>query len=315
MKRCRLSQEEFIRRANNKHSDKYDYSKTVFIKSHEKVVVTCPIHGDFQITPAKHVLRSQGCPTCGKLKSAESRQNSLTEILDRFVKVHGSTYDYSKVIYTGYDNLVTIVCPFHGEFKQSPNNHLSGKGCAKCIKYSPKNLNYFLEKAREVHGNKYDYSQSIYVKAVDKIDIICPIHGLFSQQANLHLLGSGCPECSSAYGFRKSTFINFCHNKGVKPILYILFCKDSEEKFFKIGITSRSIEKRYKVKKSLPYPYKKLYIIQDNPDVIYELEKTLVNLLSDYKYSPTVPFGGSSKECFIGSKEVYKLIKEKLHVI
>lgn len=99
MKRCRLSQEEFIRRANNKHPGKYDYSKTVFVKSHEKVIVTCPTHGDFQITLAKHILRSQGCPVCGKLKSSKSRQNSLSEILDRFVKIHGDTYDYSKVVY------------------------------------------------------------------------------------------------------------------------------------------------------------------------------------------------------------------------
>ena len=55
----------------------------------------------------------------------------------------------------------------------------------------------FIEKAKKIHGDKYDYSKVEYIKSRLKVCIICPEHGEFWQLANAHLQGQGCPECNS----------------------------------------------------------------------------------------------------------------------
>ena len=115
-------------------------------------------------------------------------------------KVHGDKYDYSKVEYVNSNTKVCIICPIHGEFLMRPINHLRGQGCPKCGRKSSsekrKNgLNEFIEKARKVHGDKYDYSKVEYVNNKTKVCIICPIHGEFWQRPNDHLTGYGCNKC------------------------------------------------------------------------------------------------------------------------
>ena len=104
------------------------------------------------------------------------------EFIERARKVHGNKYDYSKVIYKNSSTKVCIVCPKHGEFWQIPNSHLQGIGCPKCGdlkkgEYKKSNTDNFINRAKEVHGNKYDYSKSVYKGVHDKICIICPEHG------------------------------------------------------------------------------------------------------------------------------------------
>ena len=53
----------------------------------------------------------------------------------------------------------------------------------------------FIEKARQVHGDKYDYSKVEYKNNKTKICIVCPIHGEFWQRPNDHLNGRGCDKC------------------------------------------------------------------------------------------------------------------------
>lgn len=94
---------------------------------------------------------------------------------------------------------VCIICPKHGEFWQTPSGHLSGKGCPKCYKESRSSTTEeFINKAREIHGNKYDYSKVNYVNAYTKVCIICPKHGEFWQIPANHLNGHGCPNCQGA---------------------------------------------------------------------------------------------------------------------
>lgn len=66
----KLTTEEFIERAKVFHPE-YDYSKVVYVNSHTKVCIICPIHGEFWMTPAKH-LSGQKCPKCrGKYTTKE----------------------------------------------------------------------------------------------------------------------------------------------------------------------------------------------------------------------------------------------------
>lgn len=114
--------------------------------------------------------------------------------------LHG--YDYTNVMYVNNNTPVRIICPSHGEFNQRPNNHLNGARCPKCAEISRLNLRRdttegFIIKANKIHGQKYDYSESVYGKNnLDKIIIICKKHGKFLQTPNEHLDGSQCPTCS-----------------------------------------------------------------------------------------------------------------------
>lgn len=115
--------------------------------------------------------------------------------------VHGDKYDYSKVEYVNNSTKVCIVCPIHGEFWQTPKNHLQGKGCIKCrfedtgnrCRY---NTEDFIKSAKRVHGDKYDYSLVEYTDAQTLIDIVCRKHGVFKQTPNNHISGCGCPKCA-----------------------------------------------------------------------------------------------------------------------
>ena len=125
--------------------------------------------------------------------------------IDKAKLVHGTTYDYSKVDYVNNKTKVTIICPIHKEFEQAPSNHLAGKKCKKCsnIISSDKQkitTKEFIEKAKSVHGNKYDYSKVNYVNKRTKVQILCKIHKEFEQLPSGHLQGKGCRFCSESKG-------------------------------------------------------------------------------------------------------------------
>lgn len=123
------------------------------------------------------------------------------EFISKARVVHGDKYDYSKVDYVDYETKVCIICREHGEFWQKPKNHLVGQGCARC-----RNENYskaysltteeFIRRARETHGDRYDYTKTTYSGYHDKVLITCTIHGDFLQEAQSHINGCGCPKCA-----------------------------------------------------------------------------------------------------------------------
>jgi hypothetical protein len=120
------SVEEFIEKAKIVHSDFYDYSQVVYKKSNIKVIIGCFEHGSFEQIPGNH-LHGQGCPYCGG-----GVKSSTHKFIDRVKVVHGGLYDYSRVDYKGNKTKVTIGCPEHGLFEQTPSDHLCGNGCPRC---------------------------------------------------------------------------------------------------------------------------------------------------------------------------------------
>ena len=194
-----LTTEEFIEKARKVHTDKYDYSKVNYINANTKVCIVCPEHGEFWQTPASH-LNGIGCPKCGFERIREKNKITLNEFIKKAKEVHGDKYDYSKVEYVNNKTKVCIICPEHGEFWQTPDSHLRGGGCKKCLneKLSSDRLlttEEWIEKARKVHGDKYDYSKTIYKGYYEKVCITCPEHGEFWQLAYNHLQGKGCGQC------------------------------------------------------------------------------------------------------------------------
>lgn len=109
---------------------------------------------------------------------------------------HGELYDYSQVNYINNATKVSIACLKHGVWRQTPNAHLKGKGCPKCADKT-KTTEQFIQDAKEVHGELYDYRQVNYVNCRQKVSITCPKHGTWKQKPGNHLAGRGCPKCTS----------------------------------------------------------------------------------------------------------------------
>lgn len=141
----------------------------------------------------------------------EKRIQFEQEFKEKGKQLHNNKYDYSNVVYVNSRTKVKIICPKHGEFEQLPSSHLQGNGCPECArewtdehkenhaKSSQKSRGMtteeWIDRARQVHGNKYDYSQTVYVNQRTNVKIICPIHGLFEQKADSHIRGCGCRLC------------------------------------------------------------------------------------------------------------------------
>ena len=196
----RLTTEDFIAKSREVHGDRYDYSKVEYVNSKTKVCIICPIHGEFWQIPSSH-LNGQGCRKCGFLNTAKKRKASTVRFIFKAKIKHGDRYDYSKVEYVNIDTKICIVCPEHGEFWQTPYNHLKGCQCPKCMGKTTTNTADFIKKALRLHRDRYDYSKVEYKNSQTKVCIICPEHGEFWQTPNNHLRGQGCPICNN--GFNK----------------------------------------------------------------------------------------------------------------
>lgn len=122
---------EFIIHSNKIHQNKYDYSKSIYLKSHSKVEIICNIHGSFYMRPNDHI-NMQGCPTCGKENMAHIHRKNIETYINECNVVFNNKYDYSKVIYKNNKSNIIIICKEHGDFKQIAKEHLSGRGCVKC---------------------------------------------------------------------------------------------------------------------------------------------------------------------------------------
>ena len=123
----RFSQEQVIERFRQVHGEKYDYSKVAYVNQRTKVTIICRDCGEFSQLPNNH-WNGQGCPSCGR----KGLRVTTEEMIQRFRKVHGDKYDYSKFEYLGATTKSIIICSIHGEFKILPNNHSKGSGCPKC---------------------------------------------------------------------------------------------------------------------------------------------------------------------------------------
>jgi very-short-patch-repair endonuclease len=123
-------------------------------------------------------------------------------------KIHKNRYDYSKVNYINAKTKVTIVCREHGDFQQTPSNHLCNYNCQKCAKNFQLDTASFIEKAKGIHNDKYDYSKVNYINADTQITIICKEHGEFTQIPDFHINRKcGCPKCSNNVKLDLSEFI------------------------------------------------------------------------------------------------------------
>lgn len=207
----RKTQEEVIADFKAQHGNRFDYSRVIYQGAAKKVEVICPAHGAFMITPSHH-SRGVGCAKC----KADNARISREEFIRRAVEAHGAAYDYSRLKepFPGVSVKHEIRCVEHDLwFQQEGKAHLVGHtGCSRCrseLLLGPAQMRgkktsvqeateSFIARAKEVHGETYDYSCAIYRGAGHNIQIICREHGVFTQLPGNHYAGAGCPQCGAA---------------------------------------------------------------------------------------------------------------------
>lgn len=194
------NKEDFIKKSKLVHGEYFNYSKVEYVNNNTKVIINCPVHGDFEQIPRSHTF-GIGCKLC----KFDSYKHTQKDIVKEFSKVHGNQYDYSLVKYNNSHQKVDIICLEHGIFKQTPEKHKRGHGCRKCnIRFS---LDKVLEHFKLTHGDRYDYSHVKYISDNIKIKIICREHGLFEQTPSNHKKNKGCPRCDKSFKLNQEDVI------------------------------------------------------------------------------------------------------------
>lgn len=172
--------EEFIKKSNIAHNFKYNYDKSIYINKQTKVIVICPEHGDFEVTPGAHYILKSGCPECAKISRSKTKSKGLEKFIKQANLKWNSFYNYSKVNYINNYTKVEIICPIHGSFFKDPRSHIDPQrygGCQSCSKerlgkiiskvqqQKPKGTNReaFIDYCNGIHNNKYSYDKMNYV--------------------------------------------------------------------------------------------------------------------------------------------------------
>lgn len=187
----------------------YQYQQ---LEDNRWVKLKCLDHDiEYNILRSDHKLKKSGCKKCGLDIVKNCRVKSFEYYLPMYIKTHGNFYDYSKYVYSTTGEVI-IICPIHGEFKQLPQTHIR-HGCRECGNQKHSKIKIFsteelIEKANEIHGNKYDYSKSIFIERTEKIKIICLKHGEFEQRITDHLNGHGCFLCSNRTSKPEARWLN-----------------------------------------------------------------------------------------------------------
>jgi hypothetical protein len=212
-----LSREQFIADATLVHGGRYDFSEAEYVNSTTKVKVLCPDHGPFYIRPL-NLKDGKGCSACGRIATTEKQRHSGEEFIKAAASLYDGRYSYEKTKYINGTTKVLITCPEHGDFLQIPADHLSGHACVECGRDKIKDVNRmtqeeFVERSKEIHGDKYSYDKADYLNSRTPVTIVCRDHGEFQRDPASHWAGYGCQICSSS--LLEQGFSEFLETLGV----------------------------------------------------------------------------------------------------
>ena len=201
---------EFVASAKSVHGNSYNYSKVVYKNSKTKVEIYCPKHDlVFYQTPGNHINKKCRCPKCGRESGAKLQTKDVNSFIEDAKALHCDTYDYSKSVYVNKYTDLIITCPTHGDFTQTPSAHLrngSPCGCPQCgfVKIGDRSRSTtedFIKKSKEMYGNKFNYSKTVYT--IDKSPVIIHCNDCnvdFKVIAANHLRRAGGCKCCISIG-------------------------------------------------------------------------------------------------------------------
>ena len=127
---------------------------------------------------------------------------SNEEFISKARAVHGHRFIYTEDTYINSYTAINVICRDHGPFTQVAGDHLRGFGCATCSGKRRLTTDQFVEKARKIHFDKYDYSKTRYISSNKEVCIVCPKHGEFWKKPTYHIYGTrnGCAKCCYSKG-------------------------------------------------------------------------------------------------------------------
>lgn len=244
-----------------------------------------------------------------------SKENRLNRLRASMIKSFGFDSITKNTIFIDNKTPIEGYCGKHNMiFENKIKDIYRGMGCVLCYRdrqkfKSLKTTGMFIEDAKRIHGENYDYSNVDYKDCRIEVEIICKIHKSFWQKPKYHLEGKGCKKCGSVSkcvkenSFGRSKFRKLVERNEGKGTLYIIECFNDTERFYKVGITGNSTKVRFHGKRNMPYRYKILKEIKGDADFILNMERALHVRLGDYHYIPSIGFSGHKTECFsrIGS--------------
>lgn len=286
----KLTQAQYITECLEVHNSFYSYPRTIYVRGKDKIIITCPLHGDFLQQAQAHKNDGDGCKKCASLKIT-GRPPSTTEAFRAMgVSAHEGLYLYPRAVYVNSSTPVIITCRVHNDFLQMPHSHLAGHGCKKCSDeaarvFNLSNTNEFKPKAISIHDNFYGYDRAVYTDSKTPLIITCPIHHDFLQSPSSHLSGAGCPKCMTC-GYNIS-----------KPgTLYVMISGN----ITKVGITNRKPENRASeiLNKGGPEFTLKASFYFDEGILARNLEKASHRWLSE-RYAPATEKFDGYTECFL----------------
>ncbi len=236
------------------------------------------------------------------------KKKTTKEFIKTSLKKHGTKYDYSKSNYVNTRTKILVTCTHHGDFAVLPRMHVAGGNCPRCM-FDKKIVKFetFLEKSKIIHKNKYDYSQVEWKRAVDKIKIKCPVHGVFEQIAYDHMIKYGCQKCAPiTIGLKsrgKVKNVIGCgwtpqsYKKRVGESTYLYIIEIAQENLIKVSVSVNGAKRRFNRASNFPYQIKILEETSYKSDFLFALERKIRNKFKDYRKLPNKKFSGW-KECF-----------------
>jgi hypothetical protein len=219
----RLNTNSFVERATKIHNNFYVYDKTMYTGSLKNVIITCPIHGEFETQASRHINMGVGCSRCKMIQNT-STKNKIN--FAEFIKKISSKKNYEKYIFSDIrefknkNEFVIAECIEHGKYKSKPK-YIENSiffGCRKCkLKADKTDTETFILRSSEAHNNFYSYKNSVYTEAHTDIIVTCPKHGDYVCKPYVHIIGGGfCPVCSPTISSYEKQIRLFLDKNGIK---------------------------------------------------------------------------------------------------
>jgi hypothetical protein len=308
----RKTQEQFIEESKVRYPGLFEYDKVVYTTNKDNVTITCVEHGDFQVSPSNHLKGCGGCPGCKDRNISKANSKDTGWFLKRAEETHGDRFEYNKSVYVHSQQKLVVTCKTHGDFVITAQDHLRGVGCYQCFIDSMRITEAeYVARATKTHNGFYSYENCGFTGVRNKIQITCPKHGVFSQQADNHANGANCPSCtreSGGYGF----------NPNKPAYLYVLEIEGMPFTFTGYGITGAIVQRLSDHKRNLAdcgfKIIRKEKIYCKDGRIVSQAEQELKNHFTCD--SRTKGITGFVKEsCFNSFDEVFTFAKETLQKI
>lgn len=281
-----------LNRLKDIKSNQFEYPNFTFRAVKDKIDIVCiKCRLSFSQELNAHI-KGQGCPDCAT-PGAPSLTNE--EFLKR-VKIFNKDLDILEV-YKGYHKHLLFRNKY-GLCKLPPEYLMSGS--EGTLRVAVNKTEYMKSQFIEKHGSKYTYPNFIYNGNREYAKINCKDHGEFEQLTDVHLMGSGCPKCANKNrlsGFSRSEFTLIAKDRTC--VFYIIECFKDGERFYKMGITSHTVKKRYDTILKMPYNYEVIIVHNDsNAGNVWDIEMFFKLEYKGFQFETNNYFKGSITECY-----------------